>query len=43
MPITVNILVDYEFLLNVPTCGEGHNIEKNWKNVCLELYKPSLK
>ena len=39
MHITLNVMVDYEFLFNVDTCDEGKNIEKNTKNVCLELYK----
>ena len=28
MHITLNVLADYEFLFNVDTCDEGHNIEK---------------
>ena len=43
MHITLNVLADYELLFNVDTCDKGHGIEKNTKNVCLELYKCSFK
>ena len=43
MHIGLNVVADHEALFNIDTCNEGQRIEKNRKNICLELYKCSLK
>ena len=38
MYITLDVLAKDELLFHVNSCSEGHSIEKNRKNDCLELF-----